>query len=161
MGNREENLQKSIALLQTMGGEIIKVSSLYETEPWKMDDSASFINQVIILKTLLPAYALMDALLEIESKMGRIRPSVNNGLRQAQADKYESRIIDMDILFYNDTIISTTKVTIPHPLLHQRKFVLEPLAEISPGFIHPVLNKDISQLLLECTDAYTVAKIML
>ena len=158
MGNREENLQKSIALLETSGGEVMATSSLYETEPWKMDDATSFINQVILLNTTLSADKLMDVLLETENKMGRVRS--NQSLRQAQTDKYESRIIDLDILFYNNEVISTEKLTIPHHALHQRKFVLEPLAEINPGLIHPTLNKAVSALLLECEDSYAVAKII-
>jgi 2-amino-4-hydroxy-6-hydroxymethyldihydropteridine diphosphokinase len=170
LGNREENLQKSIALLEA-AGELVAVSSLYETEPWKMDDANSFINQVILLNTSLSAEKLMDVLLETENKMGRVR--ANQSLRQAQTDlpqtpkgalnnmgKYESRIIDLDILFYNDAVISTEKLTIPHPALHQRKFVLEPLAEINPDLIHPTLNKTVSALLLECEDTYEVSRII-
>jgi len=150
IGDRETNLLKSITLLQKDAGEVTATSSLYETEPWKMDESGSFINQLIEIRTSLPADKLMDVLLETETKMGRVRSS----------GKYESRVIDIDILFYNDAIISSDKLTIPHPLLHQRRFVLEPLAELNPNFVHPVLNKAISALLLECNDTYTVAKIM-
>jgi 2-amino-4-hydroxy-6-hydroxymethyldihydropteridine diphosphokinase len=153
LGNREENLQKSIALLEATG-ELIAVSSLYETEPWKMDNVTSFINQVILLSTTLSADKLMDALLETENKMGRVRAQVSKGVL------YESRIIDLDILFYNDEVISTDKLTIPHPALHQRKFVLEPLAEINPGLIHPIINKAVSALLLECEDTYEVSRII-
>jgi 2-amino-4-hydroxy-6-hydroxymethyldihydropteridine diphosphokinase len=150
LGNREANLLKSIELLNKTAGKVIAVSSLYETEPWKMDDATSFINQVILLETNLNAEKMMDVLLETEIQMGRVRTSA----------KYESRAIDIDILFFNDAIISSDKLTIPHPYLHQRKFVLEPLAEINPGFIHPKLKKDIARLLLECEDAYSVAKVM-
>ena len=171
LGNREENLQKSIALLEALAGEVMATSSLYETEPWKMDDATSFINQVILLNTTLSADKLMDVLLETENKMGRVR--ANQSLRQAQTDlpqthkgalnntaNYESRIIDLDILFYNDEVISAEKLTIPHPALHQRKFVLEPLAEINPDLIHPIINKAISALLLECEDTYEVSRII-
>jgi 2-amino-4-hydroxy-6-hydroxymethyldihydropteridine diphosphokinase len=150
LGNREANLLKSIELLNKTVGKVIAVSSLYETEPWKMGDVTSFINQVILLETTLSADKLMELLLETEMQMGRVRTS----------KKYESRAIDIDILFFNDTIISSDKLTVPHPYLHQRKFVLEPLAEINPGFIHPKLKKDITRLLLECEDAYSVAKVM-
>jgi len=150
LGNREANLLKSIELLNKTVGKVIAVSSLYETEPWKMGDVTSFINQVILLETTLSADKLMELLLETEMQMGRVRTS----------KKYESRAIDIDILFFNDTIISSDKLTVPLPYLHQRKFVLEPLAEINPGFIHPKLKKDITRLLLECEDAYSVAKVM-
>ncbi len=160
IGDREANLLKSIALLQKEAGEIIAISSLYETEPWNMDDSSSFINQVIEVQTKLSADKLMDILLETETKMGRVRPQTPKGALNKTDTKYESRVIDIDILFYNDAIISSDKLTIPHPLLHQRRFVLEPLAEINPNLIHPLLNKAISALLLECKDSYMVAKIM-
>jgi 2-amino-4-hydroxy-6-hydroxymethyldihydropteridine diphosphokinase len=153
LGNREENLQKSIALLEAVG-ELVAASSLYETEPWKMDNVTSFINQVILLSTTLSADKLMDALLETENKMGRVRAQVSKGVL------YESRIIDLDILFYNYEVISTDKLTIPHPALHQRKFVLEPLVEINPGLIHPTINKTVSALLLECEDTYEVSRII-
>jgi len=150
VGNREETLLKSIALLNEKAENVIAVSSLYETEPWKMNDVNGFINQVVELRTELSAEELMDTLLLIEQSLGRTRNS----------EKYESRTIDLDILFYNNDIISTEKVKVPHPLLHERRFVLEPLAEIAPAFIHPKLKKSISQLLLECKDSYTVARMM-
>ena len=150
IGNREETLLKSIALLNEKAGTVIIVSSLYETEPWKMNDVEGFINQAAELTTKLSAEELMDTLLLIEQSLGRTR---NLG-------KYESRTIDLDILFYNNDILSTEKVKIPHPLLHERRFVLEPLAEIAPKLIHPTFKKNITQLLLECKDSYTVARMM-
>jgi 2-amino-4-hydroxy-6-hydroxymethyldihydropteridine diphosphokinase len=150
IGNREETLLKSIALLNEKAGNVIAVSSLYETEPWKMENAGGFINQAVEVRTQLSAEELMDTLLAIEQSLGRTRNS----------EKYESRTIDLDILFYNNSILSTEKVKIPHPLLHQRNFVLEPLAEIAPAFIHPKLKKNITQLLLECKDSYTVARMM-
>jgi 2-amino-4-hydroxy-6-hydroxymethyldihydropteridine diphosphokinase len=149
-GNREENLQKSIALLNEKAGKVIAFSSVYETEPWKMDDAMSFLNQVILLETELSAENLMDILLQIENLLGRIRTQ----------GKYESRTIDMDILFYNNEVQTTGKVIIPHPHIQERRFVLEPLFEIAPELVHPVLKKSISQLLDECKDGYAVAKTM-
>jgi 2-amino-4-hydroxy-6-hydroxymethyldihydropteridine diphosphokinase len=149
IGEREANLQKSIELLNKMAGEVVLASSLYETEPWEMDGAKSFINQVVLLKTNLSADELLDILLEAERSLGRVRTT----------GKYESRVIDLDILFFNESIITSDKLTVPHPFLHQRKFVLEPLSEINPGFVHPVLNMTIDSLLLECGDSYKVAKI--
>jgi 2-amino-4-hydroxy-6-hydroxymethyldihydropteridine diphosphokinase len=149
-GKRKENLERSIAQLNEKAGEVALCSSLYETEPWKMDNANSFLNQVVELKTTLPAEKLMEILLGIEAFLGRVR----------REGKYTPRTIDLDILFYNNEVISTEKVKVPHPLLHERKFVLEPLMEIAPDLIHPILKKNSSQLLKECKDTYAVAKVM-
>ena len=149
-GNREQNLQQATGLLAEKAGKIAASSSVYETEPWRMDDNASFLNQVLLLETKLKAAALMDMLLAIETGMGRTRTK----------EKYEPRIIDIDILLFNTELMLTDKVVIPHPYLHQRKFVLAPLAEIAPGIIHPALKKTIEQLLLECDDRCNVSRLV-
>jgi 2-amino-4-hydroxy-6-hydroxymethyldihydropteridine diphosphokinase len=149
-GNRIANLSRAINLLSEWAGNVILVSSLYETAPWKMEDETDFLNQVLLLETALPAWELIDNILLIESMMGRERTK----------KKYESRIIDIDILFFNEEVINTEELTVPHPLIQERRFVLEPMAEIAPGFIHPVLKKAIAQLLSECEDKSEIRKLV-
>ena len=149
-GDRIGNLNKAINLLSTWAGNLIRVSSVYETPPWKMADETNFLNQVLVIETKLPAEKLLDMILQIESIMGRIRT----------AKGYEPRTIDIDILFFNDEIINNERLTIPHPLIQERKFVLEPLNEISAEYVHPVLQKSIMQLLGECGDKSTVRKLV-
>ena len=149
-GNREDYLQRSISLLNEKAGKVISLSSVYETEPWKMNDASTFLNQVVSLETELFAEKLMDTLLQIEKMLGRIRTQ----------EKYEPRTIDLDIIFYASEIINSKKVTVPHPYLHERRFVLEPLSEIAPELVHPILNKSILKLLEECKDTLGVAKMI-
>ena len=126
-------------------GEILKESRLYQTAAWGNTDQPDFLNQVIIINTKLDALVLLKKILEIENKMGR-RRTIKNA----------PRIIDIDILFYNDEIIQEQELIVPHPAIVQRRFVLVPLAELDPAFIHPVLNKTISRLLSECRDTLDV-----
>jgi 2-amino-4-hydroxy-6-hydroxymethyldihydropteridine diphosphokinase len=150
-GDRQSNLSKAIELLNNKAGKVVSKSLLYETQPWKMDDETMFINQVILLETALDANTLMDLLLEIETSMGRVRT----------AAKYEPRIIDIDILFFNNDLISSEKLTVPHPFIQERRFVLVPMAEIAPEYVHPVLNTKIYQLLTVCKDNSRVVQLVL
>jgi 2-amino-4-hydroxy-6-hydroxymethyldihydropteridine diphosphokinase len=148
VGNRLSHLQQAITNIEEYCGEIIRKSSVYETAAWGKTDQASFLNQAILLQTDLDAEALMTNILFIEEKMGRQR-----------AEKYGSRIIDIDILFFNDEIINTDSLHIPHPEIQRRRFVLEPMDELATSLIHPVIKKSIHQLLLECSDPLEVKKI--
>src|SRR6478609_9104685 len=130
LGNRVENLENAVALISRRAGTIVRTSVIYETAPWGMTDQKSFLNQAIELDTILPANILLDTLLEIEQELGRIRRQKNG-----------PRLIDIDILFYGTAIISDPKLTVPHPLLQERRFALAPLNNLSPDFIHPVFNK--------------------
>lgn len=149
-GNRTANLKRAINLLFEWTGNIILVSSLYETPPWKMDDETAFFNQVLLLETMLSAPELIDTIILVESMMGRQRTS----------KKYEPRIIDIDILFFNEQIINSEELTVPHPLIKERRFVLEPMAEIAPEFIHPGFKKSITQLWIECEDKSEIRKLV-
>jgi 2-amino-4-hydroxy-6-hydroxymethyldihydropteridine diphosphokinase len=149
-GGRTANLKRAIDLLTEWAGNVITLSSLYETPPWKMEDETDFLNQVVLLETALPAQELIDMLILIESMMGRVRSS----------KKYEPRKIDIDILFFNNEVITTEELTVPHPLMQERKFVLTPIAEIAPEFIHPVLKKSMVQLLDECQDKSEITKLV-
>ncbi len=142
MGDRADNLAAARAQLSVWPVDIEQVSPIYISEPWGFVSDNDFYNQVIEIRTGVDAFDLLDLAQETEYKMGRIR----------SMKTYSDRLIDIDILFFGDEIISSKPLIIPHPLLHKRMFVLQPLADIAPGFIHPVLNKSIIQLMKECED---------
>jgi len=146
-GDRYLHMQQARTNIEHICGQILQASSLYETAPWGKTDQPDFLNQVLLVQTNLDPPALLRAILWIEEKGGRIR-TVKNA----------PRIIDIDILFYNRLVLNEPGLSIPHPRIAERRFVLEPLNEISPGFLHPVLGKSISRLLLECTDELAVKK---
>jgi 2-amino-4-hydroxy-6-hydroxymethyldihydropteridine diphosphokinase len=145
IGNRKKNLETAATLIEKRIGKIIKRSNIYETEAWGITNQPSFYNQVLLIESKLPAGKILDTILNIESEMGRIR-TVKNA----------ARIIDIDILFFNDSIINEENLTIPHPEISNRKFVLIPLNEIAPQMLHPVSQKTLQQLLAECKDPLTV-----
>lgn len=145
MGDRAMNLRKASELLSEMAGEILSRSSIYETEPWNMDEASWFLNRVILIKTAKSPKALMIQIETIQAIMGR-KANTSRG-------KYESRIIDIDILYMNTIILNEQGLIIPHPRLHLRKFTLIPLCEIAPDFMHPVFLKTQIQLLEDCTDS--------
>ena len=147
MGDREKNLAKARELVDKNCGTIIHASSVYETAAWGKTDQLSFLNQALIIHTSLHAEQLMQRILELEEKMGRVRDV-----------KFGPRIIDIDILLFNHDIISTSIVKIPHPEMQNRRFVLTPLAEIAPTAIHPALKKTIKELLNDCPDTLAVKK---
>jgi 2-amino-4-hydroxy-6-hydroxymethyldihydropteridine diphosphokinase len=146
-GNRLENLALAAAHIHKMAGPVLRSSAIYETAAWGNTQQAPFLNQVLVVQTPLDAPALMGALLQIEAQMGRAR-TVKNAPRN----------IDIDILFFNKAIHSATDLTVPHPQIPNRRFVLVPLNELSPGLVHPVLRKTVRRLLAECTDPLDVKK---
>jgi 2-amino-4-hydroxy-6-hydroxymethyldihydropteridine diphosphokinase len=148
-GDREKNLRDAIKLIEEKAGKVLSVSSVYETEPWQMNDSVSFLNQVILMETKQDGATLMEMLIQIEKSMGRIR---HHGVG------YESRTIDLDILFFNNEVIQSESLVVPHPQIAKRRFVLEPLAEIAPDYVHPVLKKTMLHLLKSCADKHSVRK---
>jgi 2-amino-4-hydroxy-6-hydroxymethyldihydropteridine diphosphokinase len=147
-GDRREWLQKATSLIEATCGNITKQSSLFETAAWGKTDQPAFLNQALLLHTKMEAPELMHELLRIEEQLGRKR-----------VEKYGARIIDIDILLFNDAVIDTSLVRVPHPELPNRRFALEPLCELAPNFIHPVLQKTIAQLLKDCTDRLPVKKL--
>ncbi len=148
IGNSHEQLLFAQKNIVADIGNIKAVSTLYSTAAWGNTDQADFLNQVLIVETNLPAHKLLQSILTIEKNMGRVRTIKN-----------APRIIDIDILFFNNDIIDAKKLTIPHPEIQNRRFVLTPLAELSPNFMHPSLKKTINQLLIECKDSLNVQKI--
>lgn len=150
VGNKLFFLEQAVMLLQKQCGDITARSSIYETAPWGNTEQASFLNQALELHTRYEAEDLMLLLLKIEEEMGRVR-----------LEKYGPRIIDIDILFLNDEVYNTIELTIPHKELQNRRFVLQPLSEIAPLLVHPVLKKSVQQLLAECPDHSEVRKIII
>jgi 2-amino-4-hydroxy-6-hydroxymethyldihydropteridine diphosphokinase len=141
MGDRNAYLQKARKLITEKIGMIKKRSRIYESVPWGIENQNNYLNQVLELKSKFTADEVLQKILDIENKIGRIRN-----------EKWGERIIDIDILFYNDLIIEKEELCIPHIHLHNRKFVLTPLHEISPDYIHPKYRKKVSELMQECKD---------
>lgn len=147
IGNRKENLAGATDLIKLHCGAIIKQSPIYETAAWGKEDQPSFLNQALEVETKLNARQLMRRILKVEKLMGRIRK-----------EKYGPRIIDIDILLFNNEIHNYPLLKLPHPELHNRRFALCPLAEIAPANVHPVIKKTIKQLLKDCPDKLEVKK---
>ncbi|MCD8079735.1 MAG: 2-amino-4-hydroxy-6-hydroxymethyldihydropteridine diphosphokinase [Bacteroides sp.] len=144
LGNKEENLQRAIRNIEKRIGKIISQSAFYHTEPWGFESRNTFVNAAIGIDTLWAPEEVLLRLRDIEREMGR--------LYKSSGGKYADRIIDLDILLYNDLIYESPTLSIPHPLMRERKFVLEPLAEIAADLIHPVWHQSIRELLAFLTD---------
>lgn len=148
MGNRIASLREAVRLVTANVGELVQQSSLYETDAWGKEDQPSFLNQVLEIRTGLDAGALMTSLLSIENQMGRVRQEKNG-----------SRIIDLDILLFDDERHDSEHIRIPHPGLPYRRFVLVPLVEIAAEKVDPISGKSMEQLLRECKDNLQVKKV--
>jgi 2-amino-4-hydroxy-6-hydroxymethyldihydropteridine diphosphokinase len=135
-GNRKEQLEQSIAELELHAGTIIKASAMYETEAWGIEGLPAHLNQALLLQTKLDPTELLSVIHNIENKLGRIRQQ-----------KWGVRAIDIDIIYFDRIILNLPQLTVPHPLMQQRNFVLAPLAEIAPDFVHPILLQTNKQLL--------------
>jgi 2-amino-4-hydroxy-6-hydroxymethyldihydropteridine diphosphokinase len=147
LSDREKNLNTAKELIETHCGKVTRSSSVYETAAWGKTDQPSFLNQALEIETSLNAKQLIRRILKVEKMMGRVRK-----------EKYDPRIIDIDIIFFNEETHQYTFLTVPHPEVQNRRFALMPLSEIAPGMVHPAFKKTISQLLKECPDKLGVKK---
>lgn len=148
MGNRMGYLTSAKSFLGRECGELVEVSAVYQTAAWGLEKQAPFLNQALALQTALDPEALLEKILAIENRLGRLRQQ-----------KYGPRIIDIDILLYGNEVVQRHHLAIPHPQLQNRRFALTPLAEVAPNLVHPVLKKTIAVLLQDCPDALGVQKI--
>ncbi|MFU1857035.1 2-amino-4-hydroxy-6-hydroxymethyldihydropteridine diphosphokinase [Sphingobacterium sp. NGMCC 1.201703] len=148
LGERLQQLAKARKKLEQQVGIILQESSIYETAAWGVEDQPAFLNQVILISSPLSACECLNLTQQIELDLGRIR-----------LKKWGERAIDIDLLYFNDEIINDPNLTIPHPFISERRFTMEPLAEIAPTYIHPVYKKNNVSLLYNCKDELPVKKI--
>lgn len=151
IGNRQEYIEKAIEYIHFQIGSVYKISSIYETPAWGFD-SNPFYNCIALIQTYFPAEKVLEILLEIEIQLGRKRRDISKG--------YSARTIDLDIVAFDDEIIKTQVLKIPHPLMQERTFVLYPLKEVLPDWEHPVLKKKVSQLIKSCEEDPKIKKIV-
>jgi 2-amino-4-hydroxy-6-hydroxymethyldihydropteridine diphosphokinase len=147
LGNRLSYLQLAVQYINEQIGQITKCSAIYETQSWGNTEVPDYLNQVVLLQTDLLPHELLNNLLKIELMLGRERQ-----------EKWGARTLDIDILFYDNEIINDTDLVVPHPQLHKRRFTLEPLAELAPYLVHPLLHKTINTLKIELNDDLQVKK---
>ncbi len=145
-GDKINNLYQAMLLIEEKVGTIISKSKLYETAAWGNTNQPDFLNQVVFIETALNPPDLLKTTIKIEESLGRVRG----------AEKWLERTMDIDILFYNNEVIDTPDLKIPHPYIQERMFVLMPLMDIAPELIHPILQKDIKTLVQFCKDELMV-----
>jgi 2-amino-4-hydroxy-6-hydroxymethyldihydropteridine diphosphokinase len=145
LGDRELLFKDSITEIEDRVGNILECSKLYESTPWRVEGQENYLNQILKVKTTLLADDVLLTVLDIEKQLGRVR-----------IEKWGERLIDIDIIFYNDSIIETPELCVPHKHLHERMFVLTPLHNIAPEMVHPKYNKTIEELLKICKDTELV-----
>ncbi|WP_454800795.1 2-amino-4-hydroxy-6-hydroxymethyldihydropteridine diphosphokinase [Mucilaginibacter phyllosphaerae] len=148
LGNRDLYLLQAVKLIEDEVAAVVEKSPVYETQSWGKTNLPDYLNQVIRLQTALSAQKVLERILAIEIKMGRKRE-----------EKWGSRIIDIDILFYGNQVINEPNLIVPHPQLHNRRFTLEPLVVLMPQLVHPVLNKTILDLKNNLNDDLVVKRI--
>lgn len=151
LGDKLVNIKIAINLINNELGSIVRQSSLYESEPWGFDSSEMFVNGVLEIRTKFSAELLLVGLKKIESDLGR---------KEKTTTVYTDRLIDLDILYYGDKIITMNGLEIPHPRIYDRRFVLEPMVEIAPNFIDIRVHKSMKELLNMCSDASLLKKIL-
>lgn len=137
IGKRRGNIVTAAALLAERVGDVLALSDMYETEPWGFESENLFINAVVVLQTELLPMELLDATRQIEIEMGRVQKSDGS---------YHDRIIDIDILMIDDMVVNNERLIIPHPLMQQRLFVMDPMVEVAPNLVHPLLGKSMREI---------------
>jgi len=147
-GDKEALLEQACERIEARCGLLAERSSAYLSEPWGFEAEEWFLNELLVVETELDPDSLMERLMDIENELGRVR--------HPEAEGYTSRTVDLDILYYGDRIVRTAKVVAPHPRLHLRRFVLVPLCELIPDFLHPEFHLSQQQLLERCPDTSTV-----
>jgi len=147
MEPRFDMIKQAAAMIEADVGKVLQLSSVYESEAWGFKADKKFLNQLILVETPLLPHELLACILKIEEKLGR---------RRNMTEKYQSRLIDIDILYFNNAVIDMPALTIPHPRLHERRFAMLPLAEIAPQYLHPLLKKTNTELLASVEDSLGV-----
>ncbi|MGY4385102.1 2-amino-4-hydroxy-6-hydroxymethyldihydropteridine diphosphokinase [Pedobacter sp. UYP24] len=147
LGDRMTLLREATREVELQIGKVFAISSYYETAAWGNTEQPSFLNLAVGLNTFLPPFSVLEQALAIEEHLGRIR-----------LEKWGSRLIDIDIIFYDDLIIDNDRLRIPHPEMANRRFVLGPLAEIAPKLIHPISKKSVATMLSEISDNLVISK---
>lgn len=139
LGDKEHNLRLAVQKIEERIGKVISLSAFYATAPWGFSSENTFLNAAVCVETLLPPLSVLYLTQEMEHEIGRTHKSVGG--------VYSDRLIDIDLLLYDDRVMDTPELKLPHPLMHERRFVMEPLVEIAPDLVHPVLKKKMRELL--------------
>ena len=139
LGDKEHNLRLAVQKIEERIGKVISLSAFYATAPWGFSSENTFLNAAVCVETFLPPLSVLYLTQEMEREIGRTRKSVGG--------VYSDRLIDIDLLLYDDRVMDTPELKLPHPLMHELRFVMEPLAEIAPDLVHPVLKKKMRELL--------------
>ena len=140
LGDKEQNLRMSIKKIEERIGNVVSLSAFYATAPWGFSSENSFLNAAVCVETTLLPLQVLEETQRIERELGRTEKSVN-GL-------YADRLIDIDLLLYDDRVMDAEGLILPHPLMTERRFVMEPLSEIAPDVVHPVLQKTMKELFI-------------
>lgn len=139
LGEKEQNLRLAVRKIEERIGKVISLSAFYATAPWGFSSENMFLNAAVCVETELPPLSVLHLTQEMECEIGRAHKSVN-GI-------YSDRLIDIDLLLYDNLVLDTPELKLPHPLMHERRFVMEPLVEIAPDLLHPILKKTMRELL--------------
>ena len=145
LDNREMLLQDAIVAIEERVGLVLERSKVYESTAWRVEGQENYLNQILKVETKLQAHDVLFIILDVEKNLGRVR-----------IEKWGERLIDIDIIFFNNEIIETAQLCVPHKHMHERMFVLTPLHNLAPDMAHPKYNKTVEELLKECTDTQLV-----